>query len=177
MEKRVSSREVFRGRIVTVRVDEVEMSSGRQTTREVVVRPDTVSVLAIDDMEQVLLVRQYRYAAGKETLEIPAGTIDRDETGEEAARRELREETGFDCETLETLASYHPAIGYSSERMTVYLARGLGKSPLQGDEEDIRLEKVPFDEVYARVTGGSPPLFEDAKSIIAVLTARAQGKA
>ena len=176
MEKKVSSRQVYEGRIVTLRVDQVETPSGRITSREVVERPDTVSVLAIDDRGRVLLVRQFRYAVGQDTLEIPAGTIDPGETPAQAARRELREETGYDCERLEELTSYYPAMGYSSERMTIYLASGLVTSPLRGDEEEIRLEKQVFDDVYAQVAGGSD-MFMDAKSNMAVLLARAMGRA
>ena len=105
MEKKISSRQVYAGRIVTLRVDQVETPGGRITSREVVERPDTVSILAIDDRGRVLLVRQFRYAVGQDTLEIPAGTIDPGETPAEAARRELREETGFGCERLEELTS------------------------------------------------------------------------
>ena len=176
MEKKVSSRQVYEGRIVTLRVDQVETPSGRITSREVVERPDTVSVLAIDDRGRVLLVRQFRYAVGQDTLEIPAGTIDPGETPAEAARRELREETGFGCERLEELTSYYPAMGYSSERMTIYLASGLIQSPLRGDEEEIRLERQPFDGIYSQVAGGSD-MFMDAKSNMAVLLARAMGRA
>ncbi len=176
LEKRISSRCIYQGRVVTLRVDQVETAGGRMTSREVVGRPDTVSVLAIDEQGRALLVRQFRYAAGAETLEIPAGTIDPGESPEAAARRELREETGYDCDVLEQLIQYHPAIGYSTERMTVYLARGLRPSPLKGDEESISVERQPFDEVYGRVVAGRQA-FTDAKSNMAVLLARAQGKA
>jgi len=176
LEKKVSSQQVFAGRIVSVRVDKVETATGRITTREIVDRADTVSVLAIDESNRVLLVRQWRYAVGLETLEIPAGSIDPGETPEEAARRELREETGYDCQTLVQLNSYYPAMGYSSERMTIFLARGLVRSPLRGDEDDIRLERMPFDEVFERVVHGSG-FFMDAKSNMAVLFARARGLA
>lgn len=176
MEKTVSSKLIYAGRIVTLRVDRVETATGRVTSREIVERPDTVSVLALDEMRRVLLVRQFRYAVGQDTLEIPAGTIDPGETGEQAARRELREETGYDCADLAELASYYPAMGYSSEKMTIYLASGLVRSPLRGDEDDIRLERLAFDEVFDKITRGSE-LFMDAKSNMAVLLTRTRGLA
>ena len=181
METTLSSSRAFIGRIVSVRVDEVETPSGRRATREVVERPDTVSVLAVDDQGRVLLVRQYRYAVGKETLEIPAGTIDPGETPEEAARRELREETGYDCEELKRLITYHPAVGYSTEKMTIFLAKKLVPAPLVGDEESIRAEAVPIAEACGVLFGQSPAGADgalsasDGKTIIALLLVLSRG--
>ena len=181
METAISSTTAFSGRIVSVRVDEVETPSGRRATREVVERPDTVSVLAVDDKGRVLFVRQYRYAVGRETLEIPAGTIDPGETPEEAARRELREETGYDCEELEPLITYYPAAGYSTEKMTIYLAKKLVPAPLVGDEESIKAEAVATEEA-CRILTEQPlvgadrgSVFHDGKTIIALLLAHSRG--
>lgn len=176
MERMISSKRVFEGRIVNLRVDQVETSTGRVTSREVVERADTVAVLALDEMCRALLVRQFRYVVGMETLEIPAGSVDKGETPERAARRELREETGYDCADLVELMSYYPAMGYVSERMTIYLAKGLKRSPLKGDEDDIRLERVAFNAALDEVTSGRGQ-FMDAKSNLAVLLARARGLA
>lgn len=176
MEKRISSQDVYKGRIISLKVETVLTQKGRTTTREIVERPDTVSVVAIDKDKNILLVRQFRYALGRNTLEIPAGTVDQGETRIEAARRELREETGYDCKHLEELVSYYPAVGYSTERMTIYLARELFTAPLKGDEEEISIERVPFDTVYNSVVNGKV-IFTDSKSIIGVLIARARGKA
>ena len=81
-------------------------------------RPDTVAIVAIDQDLNILLVRQYRYAISKYALEIPAGLVDKGETAEEAARRELREETGYDCTNLRLYILFGRAIGYSTEQMT-----------------------------------------------------------
>lgn len=94
-EKTLSSQLIFSGRAVRLRVDTVQMPSGRQTTREVVEHSDCVGIVAIDDDDDVLLVKQYRQAIDKELLEIPAGGIDPGEDAEAAVRREMREETGF----------------------------------------------------------------------------------
>ncbi len=170
MEKTISTQTVFKGRILSVRVDTVLTGQGRETTREVVERPDTVSVVAVDANGEILLVRQYRYATGKYTVEIPAGTIDPGETAEEAARRELREETGYDCDRLIPLYTYSPAMGYSTEKMTIFLATGLKLAPLKGDEDDISVDRRPFGQVLRSVVDGSSS-FEDAKSTIGVLLA------
>jgi len=159
---------------VKLRVDEVITLSGRKTTREVLERPATVSVLALDAGGNILLVEQYRYAVDRTSLEIPAGVVDKGETLEEAARRELREETGYDCGRLEKLVSYFPAIGYATEEMTVFVAKDLQPAPLKGDEEEIHLVRMPFQDVYRSIVAGAP-LFTDAKSTIAVLLAKARG--
>lgn len=170
METPISRRTVFTGQIMSVRVDTVLTASGEQTTREIVERPDTVAIVAIDEDNNILLVKQFRYATGKHTVEIPAGVIDPGETPEQAARRELREETGYDCDILIPLYSYWPAIGYSTERMTIFLARGLKPAPLEGDEELIELVRLPFSEVYEMAKKGEP-VFDDAKSTLGVLLA------
>ncbi len=173
MEERISSNQVFRGRILSVRVDQVRTPSGKKTSREVVERPDTVSVLALDESQNVLFVRQFRYVLGRDTLEIPAGTIDAGETREQAARRELREETGYDCHTLSLICEYYPAVGYSTEKMSVFLARELSRAPLDGDEERILLHKMSFDQAYRSALSGLDT-FEDAKTRIALLVAHAK---
>lgn len=173
VERQVTSEKIYTGRVVSLKVDTVETQAGRLTTREVVVRPDTVSVLAIDDESNVLLVSQHRYVLGADTLEIPAGTIDPGETPEQAALRELREETGYGCDSLVLLHTYMPAIGYCTESMSIYLARGLSPEPLKGDEERISTVRMPFGEAYDAVLSGNS-VFKDAKTTIALLLAKAR---
>ncbi|HHT85931.1 MAG: NUDIX hydrolase [Bacillota bacterium] len=170
METPISKKTVFTGRILSVRVDTVLTGAGKETTREIIDRPDTVAIVAIDERHNILLVKQYRYATGKHTVEIPAGVIDPGETPEQAARRELREETGYDCDVLIPLHTYWPAIGYSTERMTIFLARGLKHAPLEGDEERIELLRLPFCDVHEMISSGKP-IFDDAKSTLGVILA------
>jgi ADP-ribose pyrophosphatase len=174
MEKPISKHLVYQGRVLSVRVDTVMTEKGRETTREIVERPDTVSVVAIDTDANILLVRQYRYAIGKYTLEVPAGIVEPGETPEQGAKRELREETGYDSGCLTPLYTYWPAIGYSTERMTIFLATDLRSDPLKGDEEEIHVKRLPFAYVrnsVADCSGSKEPLFEDAKSVMGVLLA------
>lgn len=170
MEKTIKSDLLYSGKILSLKLDLVETESGRITHREVVTKPDTVSILAVDGEDDVLLVRQYRYAIGDYSLEIPAGSVDEGETPVEAAVRELREETGYKCNHIKKLIAYHPSIGYSQEKMTLFLGRELEFCPLLGDEDDISLEKVSFDSLYEKVAGGRSP-FMDAKSNMAMFLA------
>jgi ADP-ribose pyrophosphatase len=94
-EKTLSTDRIFEGQIVNLRVDRVRMPDGRESTREVIEHSACVAIIPIDTEDNVLLVRQYRYAPEKELLEIPAGGIDGDENPEEAVRREMQEETGY----------------------------------------------------------------------------------
>jgi ADP-ribose pyrophosphatase len=176
METLLASKRIYQGRVVSLKVDTVSLPSGRITTREVVERPDTVGILALDERNNMLVVRQPRYVLARETLEIPAGTINPDESPRDAALRELREETGYAAGEMTQLLEYGPAIGYCTERMTLFLAKDLVAAPLRGDEEKIGLERLPFDLVYRDLVRGQP-VFEDAKSTLAVLLARARGLA
>jgi ADP-ribose pyrophosphatase len=94
-EETLSSRRIYQGRAVNLRVDTVRLPSGRQTTREVVEHEECVAVVAVDDKDNILLVKQYRQPVEKELLEIVAGGIDPGESPEDCVRREMREETGF----------------------------------------------------------------------------------
>ena len=176
VERVVASRVVHRGRYLSVRVDTVERADGSRAEREIVGHPGAVAIVAIDADERVVLVRQWRTAAGRSLLEIPAGTLDVDpETGtiedpDVAARRELEEETGLRARTWRRLASFWTAPGFATELMHLYLATDLD-APGDGrmvPEEDERLmvDLVPLTDAMAAVERGS---IVDAKSIVGLL--------
>jgi len=166
-EKTLSSRLVYDGRAVRLRVDTVRMPSGRETTREIVEHSDCVAIIAMDDEDNVLLVNQFRKPVEKRLLEIPAGGIEPGEKLEDCVRRELREETGFLPQKVEQLGGFYSSPGYSTEYLHLYLATELVPSPLQAeDSEGIRLVRVRLSEVPALITSGS---ICDAKSIAALL--------
>ena len=104
-EERLSGRRAFDGRMLHVRVDDVRMPSGRRTVREVVEHPGSVIVLPVTVDDDVLFVRQYRYAVDERVIELPAGLLDEGEDPENAARRELAEETGYDAGDLSLLGA------------------------------------------------------------------------
>jgi ADP-ribose pyrophosphatase len=166
---------VHRGHYLDVRVDEILTPDGRRSSRDIVGHPGAVAIVAIDPLDRVLMVRQYRLAAGRSLLEIPAGTLDRapDDSVEDpdhAARRELEEETGYRAGTWLPLGSFWTAPGFASELMHLYLATEL--APAHGErlgpdeDERIELEHVPWPEALARVDRGE---IADAKSIVGLL--------
>jgi len=167
-EKTLSRRLVYSGRAVRLRVDTVQMPSGRQTTREVVEHSDCVAIVAIDNGDNVLLVNQYRQAIGKELLEIPAGGIDPGEDATAAVRRELREETGFLPRRVERLGGFYSSPGFCTEYLHLYLALDLVSSPLQAeDTEIIKVVRMPVSQIPELLSSGR---ICDAKSIAGLLT-------
>ena len=141
-ERLLDSQHVYRGRAIHVRVDSVVKPNDTKTTREVVEHVDCVVILPVDRNGKILLVRQFRHAVSKEMLELPAGSIDPGETPEEAAIRELREETGYKAGKLEKLGGFYAAPGYCTEYLHFFRATQLQKSPLKAEDTD-EIEVVP----------------------------------
>jgi ADP-ribose pyrophosphatase len=166
-EKTLSSKLIYEGRAVRLRVDTVRIPGGRETTREIVEHGDCVAIIALDDKENVLLVSQFRKSVEKELLEVPAGGIEPGEKLEECVRREMREETGFLPKKVERLGGFYSSPGYCTEYLHLFLATDLVPSPLQAeDSESIRLVRVSLSEVPGLINSAS---ICDAKSIAALL--------
>lgn len=166
-EKTLSSRLVFEGRAVRLRVDTVETSGGRETTREVVEHDACVAVVAVDGDGRLLLVRQFRKPVEKELLEIPAGGIDPGEDPAAAVRREMREETGFRPDRVERLGGFYAVPGYGTEYLHLFLAAELVHDPLTAEDTDgIEVVRVTPDEVPELIKSGA---ICDAKSIAGLL--------
>ena len=164
----VSSQIVFKGQVLTVRIDTVKFADGKTTEREIVGYGDAVAVVAIDSTGSVLLVKQYRHAAGMELLEIPAGGIEPGERPEQAAAREMREETGFLPASIMPLGGFYSAPGYSTEFLHLFLARDLVPSPLVAEDTgDIILVRVPLSQVSGLIKNGT---IRDGKSVAGLLS-------
>jgi len=172
-ERVVSSRTAYRGHYLEVQVLEIERADGSRAKRDVVGHPGAVTVVAVDDQDRVLLVRQWRVPAGRVLLELPAGTLDRDpDTGATedpalAAARELEEETGQRAERWELLGSFWTAPGFATELMYLYEASGL--RPADDDrrgpdaDERLELERVPWRQAVEMAERGE---IADAKSLV-----------
>jgi ADP-ribose pyrophosphatase len=165
-EETLSSRRLYEGAIVKLRVDRVRMSKGPEVVREVVEHGGAVALVALDPEGRLLFVRQHRYATGRALLELPAGTLEPGEDPEVCAARELEEETGFRAGRLQRLGGFFVAPGYCTEYIHAYLATGLQPGTAGGDEdEDIEMLPLPLDEVLRLVETGE---LEDAKSLAAL---------
>jgi ADP-ribose pyrophosphatase len=165
----VSSEYVYRGRVVTVRLDTVRDESGRETVREVVEHRGAVAIVPLVDRGTVLMIRQYRQAVGETILEIPAGTLEPGEDPGLCAARELQEEIGYSAGRLRLMFSQYLAPGYSSEVLHAYLGEELG-AVAAGPEEDEEIEVVPVrvGEIEPMILDGR---IRDSKSIAALLVA------
>ena len=179
----VSSAELVRGRLVTVRTDKVRMPDGELAERDVVIHPGAVAVLALDDAQQVLLIRQYRHPVGRLLWEVPAGL--RDVSGEPpwaTARRELLEEAGYRAQDWRVLADYYTSPGFSTERLRVFLARDLEFVPEserdfvpEGEETQLVPAWLPLDEAVRKVFAGHLHNGVTALAILAGYAARSEG--
>ncbi len=179
----MSSAELFHGRLVTVRTDKVRMPGNRVAERDVVIHPGAVAVLALDNAQQVLLIRQYRHPVRRLLWEIPAGL--RDVSGEPpwaTARRELLEEAGYRARDWRVLADYYTSPGFSTERLRVFLARDLEFVPeaerdfVPEDEEAQLLPAwLPLDEAVRKVLAGELHNGVAALAVLAGYAARSEG--
>ena len=166
----IRSEILLQGRAFKIRRDHLKTPDGQETKFEIVEHGGSVVVIPVDAEGNMWFVRQYRHAAGKDLLELPAGTRDGDEPYEECAAREIREETGMEAGTLIEVGSFYLAPGYSTEYMGVFLATDLKHNPLDPDaDEFLSVEKFPVKQALTLVASGEVP---DAKSLAALLLAR-----
>jgi ADP-ribose pyrophosphatase len=165
-ERTVSSRQAFTGRLLNLRVDEVELESGRRASREVVEHPGAVAILAWDG-ERLAAVRQWRQAAGDELLEIPAGTREPGEAPLVTAQRELAEECGLAASQWEEGPVFYTAPGFSTELLTLFLATDLHPVDV-APPEDEALERswLTLPDALAAIDDGR---IRDAKSLVGIL--------
>lgn len=161
---------VYHGRAFNVRSDEVRLPNQRSMHVDIVEHVGAVTILPVDNDGCILFVRQYRHAAGRELLELPAGTLNPGEPPETCAAREIREETGFAAGRLQKLGEFFLAPGYSTEYMVVYLATELKPAPLPGDQDEfITLQPVPVEQAYRMALAGE---VMDGKSLAGLFLAK-----
>lgn len=166
-EQVMSEDTAWQGRIFDVNRLRVKLPDGRPATRDVVRHPGAVAIVALTDDGRICLVRQYRTALGRVTVEVPAGKLDPGEDPLECAHRELLEETGMTCERMAFLTTIATGVGFCDEMIHVYMATGLSFAESDPDaDEFINVDLVPLHELIDAVLDGH---IEDAKTVVGAL--------
>jgi len=171
-EKTIKSERIYEGRILNLRKDTVEVTGGKTSFREIVEHNGGVAIAAVTDDRKMVMVRQFRKAAGKAVLEVPAGKREKGEDTLDTAIRELKEETGYAAKNIKFLTQFYAAIGYSEEIIYIYLCTGLTPGETEFDDnEAIDIIEYDLDELYKMALNGE---IEDSKTIVAILLAKMQ---
>jgi ADP-ribose pyrophosphatase len=166
MEERIRTLSKLFAKHFSAQLDTVRLRTGKTTERIKIDHPEAAAVVPFLDEQRILMVRQWRYAIERETLEIPAGKADPGENAEICAVRELQEETGYQAQNLLHLFSYYPAIGYSNEMIRIYAASGLKRLPGEQDVDEIsKVEVLGLERVLELILQGA---ISDGKTVIGI---------
>ena len=166
-EKKISSKQIFKGKLLDVRKDTISLPNNKEASREWIKHPGAACCIPILQNKKIIMVKQYRYAIKRTSIELPAGKIDKGEAPENCARRELEEETGYRTQKLTFLNTMYPAIGFSNEKMWIYLAQDLVKTNSKPDiDEFVEVISVNKKTAMNMVKDGS---INDSKTIIGIL--------
>ena len=169
-EYKISSKEIFKGEILSLYYDRVKLPNGKTSTREKVTHPGAIAVVPINKKNQVTLIKQYRYPIEKVLVEIPAGKLDRCEPPIECAKRELKEEAGISGENFILLTTIYTSPGFSNEIMYIYLVTDFIEEENNPDHDEfLQIVKINLNKCVKMIEEGS---ICDAKSIIGILMAR-----
>lgn len=170
-EKQLSSEEIFKGRVISVTLDTVELENGNTGIREVVHHHGGAGVAALNEQGEIYLVRQYRYALDRELIEIPAGKLEPGEDPFETAKRELGEEAGLKAAEYRDLGYIIPTCGYCSEMIYLYAAKDLSPVSQHLDpDEFLSVFTMPLEEAVQLVLSGE---ITDSKTVAAILKVKA----
>ena len=163
METWIDSELKYEGKIVSLRVGSVRLDNGGVATREVIEHPGGVAVVPVVN-RTVILVRQFRISIGREIVELPAGRLEAQESPRECARRELEEELGYRARELIWMASYYSSVGFTNERMHIFLGLDLERVAERPEwDERVQAVELPIGDIETRLLNGE---FEDSKTII-----------
>ena len=173
-EKTIDSEMIYEGSILNVRRDTVTAVNGKPAKREIIEHSGGVTLAAVTNEGKLVLVRQYRHAAGKVVLESPAGRIEPNEDPKLTALRELKEETGYTAENIEYVCTFYSSIGYSEEKIHLFYAWGLAPGETDFDDtEAIITEEYDVFQLKEMVLAGE---IEDSKTIAAIMVAVAKAE-
>jgi ADP-ribose pyrophosphatase len=168
-EKKLTSKQIFDGKVVKLFVDTVELPDGSEAIREIVRHPGAVCVIPVTKDMDVVTVKQYRYAFEQIMLEIPAGKLEPGENPLEAVKRELEEESGVVAGKIEYLGEIFTTVAIFDEKIHLYLATELEFKDAHPDEDEfLEVENIPLEKLYEMVMNGE---IKDAKTQIAILKA------
>lgn len=168
-EKKLNSETIYEGAIFDVQRQQVTLPNGKETIREIVVNPNAAAVVAIDDENNVIMVKQFRAAKGKIMLEIPAGKFDEGEDAFVCAKRELKEETGYTAGNVKFLFAPMVSPGFSTEHIHIFMATDLQIGDTNLDEDEfVEIYKIPITDVVDMIMNGE---IEDGKTVSGVLAA------
>ncbi|MCD8159522.1 MAG: NUDIX hydrolase [Clostridiales bacterium] len=167
MYKRIKRENIFKGKIIDVKVDTVVLPNGREAKREVVLHNDASAIVAEDEQGRLIFVRQYRHPVEKEIIEIPAGICETGEDPKECALRELEEETSYKAGKIVHLTSFQTSAGFSNEVIHIYLCSELTRGSYNFDEDEFLTDcRYTLDEAVNMIFSGE---ITDSKTIIGVL--------
>lgn len=167
IERTMKSEKIFDGKILSLRVDTVELPDKKYSKREIVEHEPAVSIVAADEENNILLVKQYRKPVEKIIYEVPAGMLEIGESPREGAIRELKEETGYIAENVEYIIEFYTSPGFCTEKMYLFFAEGIKEGNQDPDEDEfIELVKIPLKDALKMIEVGE---IMDAKSIVAIL--------
>lgn len=167
IEETITSETVYDGGLITVRRDTVRVANGKTATREIVEHQPVVVMAPVDADGQLLFVRQYRKPIERVLIEVPAGAIESGESAEDAVRREMREETGYDPKRIEPITTIYPSPGFTDEVMHVFAVYDLeGDGQPSEPLDELQVVRVPVETAREMVRTGQ---ISDAKSVVAVL--------
>jgi ADP-ribose pyrophosphatase len=165
----VETEQIFDGHLIKLDRHKVQLPNEKHSIREIVRHPGAVAIVALDDDNNVLLVRQFRLAANKVMLEIPAGTLEPDEEPEQCAIRELQEEAKYKPQKVKSLGGIYTAPGYTTEFIHLFLATDLVQASLKPDDDEfIEVLRIPIADTLAMIDDGR---IDDGKTVAGLLRA------
>ena len=169
-EKTISSDRIYTGKVISLKVDTVEIENKRKQKREIVEHQGAVAIVALTDDDKVVLIKQFRKPIEQVIWEIPAGKLEIGENPKDCAIRELKEETGYSAKNIKLIHKFYPSVGFSNQKIYIFLATGLNKGEPEFDEDEI-IEKYEIDINEARNMVINNEI-EDAKTAIGILLAK-----